>query len=199
MTVAAEPRAVAARSLCSASASNPFEQMVQRVQAVFVERTAGLNLWRIGTNVRQGNGSVSNAEQQKVQSAERYMAARLSGRNEEVLRLVADDVVLQSSRDGRVAGKHSFRDYIARVKPSGTWRKPTWNRSLNVAEVMGNVRILMLNVPVVAHFTFNSHGKIARINIGTRRKLSTGTQGSPQWLVDPSVWNIYLSVIEVEA
>lgn len=181
MAVVIMPGANPKRSVCTAVATkNPLGQMVQRVQAVLQERTAGLNLWRMGASDRQGDTSIAGEERQKVESAERYMAARLSGRNEELLRLVADDVVLQSSRDGRVAGKPSFRNYIARVKPTGTWRKPTWNRTLNVAEVMGNVRILMLNVPVVAHFAFNAHGKITRINIGTRRKLTTKTQDTSQ-------------------
>lgn len=100
------------------------------------------------------------------------MSARLSGRNEDVLRLVSEDVVLKSSRDGLVSGKNDLRDYLARVKPVGVWRKATWNRAIGVAQVIGNVRILMVSVGVVANFGFNRCGKISHIEISTRRKIS---------------------------
>lgn len=109
-----------------------------------------------------------------VQSAQRYMDARLAGRHDDVLQLVADNVVLTSSRDGRFDGKNRLREYMQRVKASGTWRKATWNDQLGVAQVEGRVRILMLNVAVMAHFGIDpASGKISRIRIGTKKKVAT--------------------------
>lgn len=98
------------------------------------------------------------------------MAARLAGRTDDVMRLVTNDVLLESSRDGSVAGKEQFRKYLGRVKPTGTWKRATWNRTVGKAEILGNVRILMVNVGVIAHFGFDRAGKINRIYVGTRRK-----------------------------
>lgn len=108
----------------------------------------------------------------RVRAAERYMKARLAGQNDDVLRLVTDDIILTSSRDGVVEGKSKFADYISKVKPTGQWRKAHWNGSIGKAEVAGTVRILMVSVPVVAHFGFDRKGKISRIYVGTRRKAS---------------------------
>lgn len=116
--------------------------------------------------------SLNWAERRRVEKAATYMSARLSGRNEDVLRLVADDVVLKSSRDGIVAGKSHLRDYLSRVKAVGSWGTPTWNRSIGVAEVTGHVRILMVNVAVMAQFGFDRHEMISKIDIATRRKVS---------------------------
>ena len=113
-----------------------------------------------------GNGR----QQRRVQTAERYMAARLAGQTDEVLRLVTDDVELESSRDGKVAGKDRFKGYLTRVKPTGTWKRATWNTAMGKAEILGNVKILMVNVGVIAHFGFNRSGKINQIYVGTRRK-----------------------------
>lgn len=153
-----------------------INQMVDRVRSILCRLDGS---WRntfdrrfANSNTSINNISTSLNQNRRVQSAENYMEARLAGRNDDVLKLVADDVILQSSRDGRVEGKQKLRDYITRVKATGSWKKPTWNNSLGVAEVLGNVRILMLSIPVVARFTFNGHGKISRISIGTRRKLS---------------------------
>lgn len=99
------------------------------------------------------------------------MDARLAGHNDALLNLVSDDIVLTSSKDGRFEGKSNFRDYVSRVKASGNWGKATWNQALNMAEVQGNVKILMVKVPVLAHFAFDSRGKISTINVGTRRKV----------------------------
>lgn len=98
------------------------------------------------------------------------MSARLAGRTDEVLRLVSDDVRLESSRDGRFQGRHQFRRYLEKVKPTGTWKQATWNSAIGKAEVLGNVRILMVNVGVVAHMGFNRAGKINDIYVGTRRR-----------------------------
>lgn len=113
----------------------------------------------------------TSTERRRLEAAERYIAARVAGRNDEVLSLVTDDVELTSSRDGKVVGKNQFRSYLSKVKPSGIWKAATWNRAIGKAEILGNVKILMVNVGVVAHFGFNRSGKINRISVGTRRKL----------------------------
>lgn len=110
------------------------------------------------------------AQRRRVEMAERYMTARLAGRTDDVLRLVTNDVLLESSRDGRFAGKEQFRKYLGRVKPTGRWKSATWNRAMGKAEILGNVRILMVNIGVIAHFGFDRAGKINRIYVGTRRQ-----------------------------
>lgn len=109
-------------------------------------------------------------QRRRVQTADRYMAARLAGRTDEVLRLVTNDVQLESSRDGKITGKDSFKQYLARVKPTGMWKRATWNRAMGKAEVLGNVKILMVNVGVIAHFGFDRSGKINQVYVGTRKK-----------------------------
>lgn len=127
------------------------------------------------TNSSSGaaGAGMSGAQRRRVRFAERYMAARIAGRHDDVLRLVSDDVVLRSSRDGRIEGKTGLRDYLLRVKPVGVWRKPTWNDAIGVAQVVGNVRILMVNVGVVAHFGFDRQNKITRIDISTKRSAKS--------------------------
>lgn len=125
------------------------------------------------TTSETGIGSVGAGallERRRLHAAERYMSARMAGRNEDVLRLVAEDIELESSRDGRFAGKEAFRRYLGKVKATGTWKAATWNRAIGKAEILGNVRILMVNIGVVAHLGFNRAGKINRIYVGTRRK-----------------------------
>ena len=112
----------------------------------------------------------SRAQTRHVETAEKYMSARLAGRNDEILRLVSDDVKLESSRDGTVVGADNFSSYLSRVKPTGNWKPATWNKAMGKAEVQGNVRILMINVPVIAHFGFNRGGKINQIYVGTKKK-----------------------------
>lgn len=114
----------------------------------------------------------SNTQKQRVELAQRYMSARLAGRTEEVLKLVSDDVRLESSRDGKVEGREEFRKYLTKVKPTGIWRAATWNRTIGKAEILGSVRILMINVGVVARMGFNKAGKINEIYVGTRGKAS---------------------------
>lgn len=114
--------------------------------------------------------SLSRLENRRLQTAEQYMSARLQGRNEDVLRLVTDDVLLNSSREGMVVGASDFSSYLSRVKPTGTWKAATWNKSIGKAEILGNVKILMISVPVIAHFGFDRGAKISQIYVGTRRK-----------------------------
>lgn len=121
------------------------------------------------------NPAKSYAVRRRLRTAESYMSARLAGRNADILPLIADSIVLVSSRDGQVRGKPDFERYLSRVKASGTWRKPTWNATISRAQVLGNVRILMLNVGVVAHFGFDRAGRIDRIDITTRRKKAADT------------------------
>ena len=113
-----------------------------------------------------------STEAKRVRKAQDYMTARLEQRNEDVVNLVSDDIELVSSRDGRIVGKSHFRDYIGRVKPTGTWKPAAWNESIGKAEILGTVRILMINVGVVAHFGFDRTDKINQIYVGTRKKAS---------------------------
>lgn len=138
-------------------------------QAVVAALTAVLDFVRRPRRPAPLDAPVGPVQRRRVAAAERYMSARLAGRNDDVLRLVADDVQLESSRDGRVAGKEQFKSYLGRVKPTGTWKPATWNRAIGKAEILGNVKILMVNVGVVAHLSFNRAGKISRIYVGTRR------------------------------
>lgn len=119
---------------------------------------------------RERSRSLDVIEERRVEKAACYMSARLAGRNEDALRLVSDDVILRSSRDGTVHGKAELRQYFMRVKAIGTWGKPTWDRSIGVAQIAGNVRILMVNVAVLAQFGFDKQDRISRIDIAAGRK-----------------------------
>ena len=101
-----------------------------------------------------------------VRTADKYMQARLAGRNADVLRLVADDVRLTSSRDGVVHGKKHFANYLQRVKAIGVWNAAQWDQTKQRAEVRGIVKVLFVNVNVVAHFGLDRRGKISDIYIG---------------------------------
>lgn len=120
---------------------------------------------------REGFNHPNMTEESRVEKAASYMSARLAGRNEDALRLVSDNVVLRSSRDGEVNGKAELRQYFTRVKAIGSWERPTWNRSIGVAQIAGNVRILMVNVAVVAQFGFDKQELISRIDIAPKRSL----------------------------
>lgn len=97
------------------------------------------------------------------------MQLRKAGRVEELLRLVSDDVVLESSRDGRHAGRDGLERYVRRVKPVGRWEKAAWNEEMGRAEIKGLVKILVVSVNVTAHFGFDRRGKINQIYVGTRK------------------------------
>ncbi|KAI0563075.1 NTF2-like protein [Gracilaria domingensis] len=114
--------------------------------------------------------SVSARERRQLQLAESYIQLRMAGNNQKLLNLVSEDVELQSSRDGKFVGKQQFENYLSKVKPTGIWQNATWNNAINRAEILGNVKILMVNVGVVAHMGFNKSGKIDRIYVGTRSK-----------------------------
>lgn len=128
----------------------------------------------VSAGVSSGGGGVQQRvlgrrEASAVRTADRYISARLSGRNEEVLRLVAEDVRLTSSRDGVVHGKKGFADYLERVKASGRWDAARWDASRKRAEVRGLVKVVFVNVNVVAHFGFDRRGRINDIFVGTKR------------------------------
>lgn len=114
-------------------------------------------------------GALGRREMSALRIANRYINARMSGRNADVLRLVADDVRLTSSRDGVVHGKKGFADYLERVKASGKWNLARWDAANKRAEVRGLVRIVFVNVNVVAHFGFDRRGRINDIYVGTKR------------------------------
>lgn len=146
----------------------PWNTMMAQVQT----------LWgrRVNVGVLRGKNNVAGPSRKTqssfIESTERYMTARMAGRHDDVLRLVTDDVVLDSSRDGRVEGKRKFGDYLRRVKACGTWQKAEWNDLLGVTQIEGKVKILMLNVNVMARFGFDHRsGKIQNITIGTKKKM----------------------------
>ena len=113
-----------------------------------------------------------NMEKGRIQAAQKYMTARLAGKHEDVLRLVTDDIQLESSRDGRVVGKKQFKAYLQKAKPTGTWEAARWNYAIGKAEIRGRVKILMVRVGVIAHFGFDRHGKINQIYVGTQRRAN---------------------------
>lgn len=113
-----------------------------------------------------------NMEKGRIEAAQKYMTARLAGKHEDVLRLVTDDIQLESSRDGRVVGKKQFKVYLQKAKPTGTWEAARWNGAIGKAEIRGRVKILMVRVGVIAHFGFDRNGKINQIYVGTQRKLN---------------------------
>lgn len=86
-----------------------------------------------------------------------------------MLALVSNDVKLLSSRDGEVNGKKQFSKYLSTVKPTGAWNRATWDFENQQAEIKGTVRVLFVNVNVVAHFGFHRNGKINSIYVGTTR------------------------------
>jgi hypothetical protein len=114
----------------------------------------------------RGGGRVSGGRCVRV--AQQYMVYRQQGRVEELLRLVSDDVALDSSRDGRYHGKGELEQYFRRIKPRGMWEPATWNARERRAEIHGVVRILRWNVKVLAHFGFNGKGEINRIYVGVK-------------------------------
>lgn len=104
-----------------------------------------------------------------VNKAQRYMKLRIQGNVDDILKLVSDDVVLKSSRDGEFRGKAQFEKYVRTVKPTGSWQNASWNDEKKRAEIRGLVRILRIPVAVVAHFGFNRSGQIDSIVVGTQR------------------------------
>lgn len=115
--------------------------------------------------------SIMQTEGRHLKVAENYISARIARQNDEVLKLVSNDVKLVSARDGTYEGKVNFREYLDKVKPTGSWKPATWNESLGKAEVLGTVRFLMINVGVLARFGFDTSGKIKEIHVGQRHKM----------------------------
>lgn len=153
-----------------------FQRLPTKTTTSFPTNSSPSSKRRLAQPRKQQQLSGPSLRAHGVQSAQRYMDARLAGHHDDVLQLVADNVVLTSSRDGRFDGKKSLREYMQRVKASGTWRRATWNDQLGVAQVEGRVRILMLNVAVMAHFGFDpASGKISRISIGTKKKVAAAS------------------------
>ncbi|CAN8073174.1 unnamed protein product [Agarophyton chilense] len=113
---------------------------------------------------------ILSGEHRHLRVAESYMQLRMAGSNQELLNLVSEDIELQSSRDGKFVGKQQFQGYLTKVKPTGTWQNATWNNAVDRAEILGNVKILLINVGVVAHMGFDRSGKINRIYVGTRSR-----------------------------
>lgn len=140
-----------------------LERVVASVTARFASFGDGA-----GGNARGRARGLGRRETMAVQAADRYIAARLAGNAAGVLALVAGDVTLTSSRDGRYVGRKAFEGYLAKVPPSGKWEAAEWNKPLKRAEVRGMVKVVFVPIPVVAHFSFDKKGLINAIYVGRR-------------------------------
>eukprot|EP00899_Mesostigma_viride_P022268 jgi/Mesvir1/3225/Mv16373-RA.1 len=102
----------------------------------------------------------------KIELTKVYFKRRLSGDNAGVLELVADNVTLESSRDGKYVGKDEMAKYLEKVKPTGQWGDPA-DDGENKTVVKGHVKLLFVPIGVISHFQFNpADGKIVDIKIG---------------------------------
>ncbi len=117
-----------------------------------------------------GMGTITRREGALVRTADRYIAARLANQHGQLLGLVAPDVTLTSSRDGTHRGRAEFLRYLRRVPPTGKWERATWNAKQQKAEVRGVVKIVFVNVGVIARFGFDRRGKIRDIYVGTKKR-----------------------------
>lgn len=121
--------------------------------------------------IPQPPASPPTSQNPRLRTAARYMHLRqLGGREADLERLVATDVVLTSSRDGVHAGRAAFGRYVRKVRPIGDWKDVTWNGAKGTAEARGIVRVVCVSVSVVAVFGFDGRGKINRIFVGRARK-----------------------------
>jgi hypothetical protein len=98
---------------------------------------------RGASDVRRTASSATRTKR-RVRAAQQYMEWRKEGRVKEVLGLVSENIVLESSRDGRVSGRSKFEEYLRNVKPTGTWAPATWNSEKSRPEICGTVKILMV-------------------------------------------------------
>eukprot|EP01089_Gocevia_fonbrunei_P018762 TRINITY_DN643_c0_g1_i1.p1 TRINITY_DN643_c0_g1~~TRINITY_DN643_c0_g1_i1.p1 ORF type:complete len:121 (-),score=28.33 TRINITY_DN643_c0_g1_i1:44-361(-) len=98
----------------------------------------------------------------KVEIVKQYMKARMAEDHATLLSLVSDDVVVESSRDGKHEGKDAYTAYLKKIKPTGTWEDPVADGDQVL--VKGKVTVMFIPWSVGSHFTFNSDGKISHIN-----------------------------------
>eukprot|EP01088_Endostelium_zonatum_P011374 TRINITY_DN254_c0_g1_i1.p1 TRINITY_DN254_c0_g1~~TRINITY_DN254_c0_g1_i1.p1 ORF type:complete len:116 (-),score=34.98 TRINITY_DN254_c0_g1_i1:55-366(-) len=97
-----------------------------------------------------------------VELVSKYVQARQAGRNDEVLGYVADNITLNSAKDGEHSGKDAFSAYLSKVPPTGTWEAPVEEGGKVV--VKGKVKYLLMNWDVISEFTV-SGDKITHIEI----------------------------------
>jgi len=99
----------------------------------------------------------------RVAIVSKYMEHRQAQRNDEVLKLVADNVKLISARDGTFDGKAAFLEYLSKTEPTGTWEDPHDDGA--TISVPGKVKVALINWSIRATFTFNSNDLIEKIEI----------------------------------
>ena len=98
----------------------------------------------------------------------RYVQYRQDCNADKLLKLLADDIVLTSSRDGTFTGKEEFAQYLTQVPPVGTWDPPmqaSFKNGETVYVVNGTVPAFFMNWPVEAVFTVNKEGLIRKIDV----------------------------------
>ena len=99
----------------------------------------------------------------KLTIAKQYFAYRMQEKNTELLQLVADDILLESERDGTYRGREEFKKYLDSIKPSGTWGEPVVQGE-NVV-IPGKIRFLMMDWNVLGTCSFNKDNLINHIKL----------------------------------
>ena len=77
----------------------------------------------------------------------KYLAHRLAKENDEVVKCVADSIVIESSRDGTFTGKDEVRAYLDKTAPSGTWNEPEVQDDGTVVQT-GSVTVMFMSTSV---------------------------------------------------
>ena len=124
---------------------------------------------RLAQSTNGEQDKIGRRETGYIQTANRYINARLANEHKQILNLITSDIRLTSSRDGQYRGRDEFLRYLSKVPPTGKWSKATWNVHTKQAEVRGIVRVVFVNINVIARFGFDNRGKIRDIYVGTKR------------------------------
>ncbi|KAJ9459592.1 hypothetical protein DIPPA_04291 [Diplonema papillatum] len=99
-----------------------------------------------------------------VDTVVKYLEYRSAGKNDELVALLADDVVLEHFKDGTFTTKAKFAEYIKKTPaPPGTWATPVAQG--DSVHVEGTVKKLMMNWTVKADMQFNDAGLIKHIKV----------------------------------
>lgn len=88
--------------------------------------------------------------------ANKYMELRISKKNDEILDLLDENVVVKSERDGIHTGKQAVKAYINRVPPTGKWEKAQLCEKGNKAYIPGVVNVMWIDWKVFALFSFTN-------------------------------------------
>ncbi|KAI9031506.1 hypothetical protein DFJ74DRAFT_702514 [Hyaloraphidium curvatum] len=99
-----------------------------------------------------------------LEVANAYFKCRLANDVNGALALVTDDVVLESSRDGKFSGKEELKKYLEKTPPTGTWDEAATLEDGHPV-IKGKVKFMFIPVSVKATFTIRD-GKVAHITIG---------------------------------